>query len=411
MKVAIYPADHGGCGYYRMIWPAEALIWSGRDVFIAEPNSDQARIPCQMTKAKITYPGGLGDRIAEVVVGIEELPDADVVVIQRPGQRKIVELIAHLQAAGIAVVVELDDDFEHIDPRNSAAAKMNPKLSPDDNNLWMRMAVQRADVVTVSTPALARVYQRFTKNPIIVIPNRLPPHAYAEHPRTGPPAVFGWTGGINVHPNDLPVMGAAPQVALREQTFERFHVVGTGRGIAEQLGLAPQFVPKDPDEPNILVENPDWGITAVGEWKPITEYPTLMDEIDVGVVPLADTPFNAAKSWLKGLEFMGRGIPVVASALPEYLRLAENSGLSMRCVTKPKQWISALRGFADPDRYLLRSTAALAHARTYSIESHADDWWTAWELARAVRPPKAPPVAPASKEAGLVPVTAEVLDG
>ena len=37
-----------------------------------------------------------------------------------------------------------------------------------------------------------------------------------------------------------------------------------------------------------------------------------IDNITVGMVPLALTPFNQAKSYIKGLEFAARGVPFVA---------------------------------------------------------------------------------------------------
>ena len=45
MKVAVFPSDDGGCGWYRLRWPAQALAAQGHDVVIdpPEPSTHQAR--------------------------------------------------------------------------------------------------------------------------------------------------------------------------------------------------------------------------------------------------------------------------------------------------------------------------------------------------------------------------------
>src|SRR5205085_863761 len=45
---------------------------------------------------------------------------------------------------------------------------------------------------------------------------------------------------------------------------------------------------------------------------PTTEYPTLFSGIDIGIVPLADVPFNHAKSRIKGMEYAAAGVPFAA---------------------------------------------------------------------------------------------------
>ena len=51
-------------------------------------------------------------------------------------------------------------------------------------------------------------------------------------------------------------------------------------------------------------------------------YTSSVAELGVGLVPLLDSAFNRAKSWLKGLEYAALGVPFVASPTPEYVKLA-----------------------------------------------------------------------------------------
>ena len=65
-----------------------------------------------------------------------------------------------------------------------------------------------------------------------------------------------------------------------------------------------------------------------------------MAELSVGLVPLIDSPFNRAKSWLKGIEYAALGVPFVASPLPEYRKLADlGAGV---LADSPQEWYEAI---------------------------------------------------------------------
>ena len=98
MKVVVHPADDGGCGRYRMFWPAEALAAQGHDVTVRY--GDDGKYRC------VWQPSVFGDRI----VGIDGDVEADVVVLQRPIRRHTYDLMRALQARGVTVVAEIDDD-------------------------------------------------------------------------------------------------------------------------------------------------------------------------------------------------------------------------------------------------------------------------------------------------------------
>jgi hypothetical protein len=55
--------------------------------------------------------------------------------------------------------------------------------------------------------------------------------------------------------------------------------------------------------------------------QPMNRY-HLMFQMDIGLVPLNDIPFNRAKSFIKGLEYTASGIPFVAQGTGEYELLA-----------------------------------------------------------------------------------------
>jgi hypothetical protein len=77
MRIVVYPADIGGCGHYRTIWPAHAVAEQtvgAMEIEVFEPTeTDTPRI---MAKLQDTPYG-------PVVRDVEPI-NADVVVLQRP---------------------------------------------------------------------------------------------------------------------------------------------------------------------------------------------------------------------------------------------------------------------------------------------------------------------------------------
>ena len=342
--VVVYPADLGGCGHYRCIWPGRALQAQGVDVDVVVPNEPQER----QLRAQWRDDASGRREIVDVIP-----PDADIVVMQRPIDRHRVEALGHLQSHGIRVVVEIDDDFDSIHPRNIAWPKLNPANSPDRNRRWLHAACEVADMVVVSTPALAARYGRHGR--VRVVRNRIPArYLTIEHePRDDGQVYVGWSGSIETHPDDLQVMGAGLARALRS-TGAELAIVGTGRGVKRITGIDHQPI-------------------ACG-WRPLPEYPEALAQFDVGIVPLAETAFNRAKSWLKGLELASVGVPFVASPLPEYRELT--AGPFARTA---KEWERAIKTFvASADARADFAGRGRELAARHTVQEHAHEWWEAW---------------------------------
>lgn len=345
MRVAVFPADLGGCGYYRVIWPAEALIAEGADVMLVRPDDDDDR---QIQAAWIDADGGRR-RLVDVVT-----PDADVVVLQRPLTDTLAEAIPMLQARGVRVVVEIDDDFDAISPRNVSWKVLHPRTSPRRNWLHLRRACELADLVVVSTPALAARYGRHGR--VVVVENCVP-ERYLGISGTPHDGVFvGWSGSIMTHPDDLQVTGGGVGRAVA-RTGARFAVIGTGKGVQSTLGL--------PEPP-----------LACG-WVPIEDYPTALAQLDVGVVPLELSAFNEAKSWLKGLELSAVGVPFVASPTGPYRALVERGAGAI--AERPREWeglVKRLVGDAGWRAELAERGREVAAGLT--VEANCGRWWDAW---------------------------------
>lgn len=343
MKVYVYPADQWACGHYRLVWPAEAVS-GDLDVTIVDPGD-----PRYALGGKVDPDG----RVHEVF-GPE---DADVIVLQRPTHRQLSQAVGHLREKGVAVVVDMDDDLARIHPKNPAFMHLHPKGSPAHSWHCARDACRDATLVTVSTPALA---QRYGSHGRVAVLNNYVPKRLLEVEHVDSEVVT-WCGSLHSHPDDVPVLGASIAGLVRRGATYR--TVGSGVGMERALGL-----PEGSDTPTGTV--------------PFEEWPEAVARSGVTVAPLADTKFNEAKSWLKPLEAMACGVPVVMSPREEYRRLQDATGVGL-LAKKPRQWEACLRSLLeDPVRRADQSAAGREAVRTaFTLEAQAWRWAEAWTRA------------------------------
>jgi SAM-dependent methyltransferase len=341
----MYAADRWGCGSFRIIWPGEQCAAAGHDVTVVEQGKRALRLVME------------GDRVRDVLID-----DVDVIVLQRVTHNFMAQAVGVLRRKGIAVVIDVDDDLSSIHPSNPAWAMHHPsnegkrlKTGQVNRHSWrnLAMACRDASLVTVSTPALLEVYARHGRG--VVLPNYLPDHYYGL-PRQDSD-VIGWPGSFHSHPNDPAVVGGA--VARLVEEGGQFVMRGDSTGAGAAFGLT-----QDP---------PGGGV-------PIAQWPAAVASLGVGIAPLADTRFNAAKSWLKPLEMSACGVPWVASPRAEYARLhALGAGV---LADRPRAWyreVKRLRESAAKRAEL--SEAGRAVAEQLRLRDHAWRWMEAWQRA------------------------------
>lgn len=349
MRVRVQPCDTGGCGYYRARWPGAALAAQGCDVVVAD-----------------TEPMGQwrDDNGVPRLLNILDV-DYDVIVLQRPlAKRWAAHAIRQLQAQGVTVIVEIDDDFHALPKGHPARAGTSAMKSEDYNRGWLRRACEQADLVTCTTPAIAERYAPHGR--VAIIPNFVPA-AFLTFERTDSHdrPIIGWTGSLQTHVNDLPVVGTAVRDVLAD-TDARLHIVGTGVGVARQLQLEQ--------------------IDSASGWVEFEDYPRWYASLDVAIVPLEACRFNDAKSWLKGLEAAALGVPVVCSPTEPYRRLAAAGMCEL--AEHPDEWRMKLARLVRSEqlrveRFALQRDAA----RGFTIEGNAWRWWEAWAAARSMSHP------------------------
>lgn len=345
MRVWVAPADLHGCGYYRLLFAAKYLKSQGHDITIVPPTQRHHGLSGTMEDGKL--------------IDVQAPEGVDVMVLQRVTHGPVADAIPMLRAKGVAVVIDIDDDLDAINPTNPAWAALHPQSNTQHDWATAALACQRATMVTVSTPALLRRYAAHGRGRVLF---NCVPELFLKLDRQDSP-VIGWGGSIHSHPDDLQVTGTAVQRLMTEGHM--FQVVGPGEGVQDALRL-----PREPLSTG-NIEIGDWAVNIA--------------RLGVGIAPLAPTRFNDAKSWLKMLEYAAVGVPPVASPLPEYERLHRESGVGV-LAAKPSQWYRELRRLATDDTWRAEvSERSRAGAAEWTVERHAWRWMEAWSEAFRVQ--------------------------
>lgn len=358
MRIVVYPADSSGCGSFRMIWPTEALVRQGHTEIELRP-PDQRDI-------KLKISGSRRDRKAftEDVLDIS----ADVIVFQRITHRFMAEAIPILRSKGVAVVVDIDDDLSSIHPRNPAYEGYHPKnewrISREtgeySRSSWQHLATacREATLVTASTPALLKRYAAHGRGHVIY--NHLPDHYYGVDHKDSD--LIGWPANLSSHPDDPEVVGGA--VARLCGPSGGFQVIGDPTGCGAVFGLTTDPPGHDPVGPD--------------------GWPAAVAELGIGVCPLADTKFNASKSWLKPLELSALGVPWVGSPRMEYERFHKR-GAGVLADT-PRRWYRELKRLKEsPELRRDRAESGRLVADGLRLESNAWRWHEAWTRAYEIQ--------------------------
>lgn len=345
------PADHYGCGHYRLIWAAEVLRHQDIDVTVLDFGTKsglQARVR------------DLPDGSAELVsVAIPQ--DADIIVVQRPAYPLQPQMIRMLRENHVAVVVDMDDDMSAIHPGNVAYHTYRH----DNGNTpysWRYAgdSCKEATLVTTSTARLQKVYAKHGRG--VVIDNYVP-EATLHYPKTDTGA-FGWAGTTLSHPADLQVLGRAAQQLVDDG--HDFRVVGPDKKVKECLRLE--------QTPHCT------GTVGLDVW-----IQTIAQTYDVGMVPLEVSTFNSAKSRLKGIEHMAAGVPWVASPREEYRRLHKESGCGLLADT-PREWYKQVKRLLTDDTLRKEQVEmGRAYMKDQTIQAQAWRWAEAWEHALKIQ--------------------------
>jgi hypothetical protein len=350
-----------GVDFYRLIWPAQALRNRGHDVQIIYP---------KQRAASLSATRDANDKIIDV-----KIPhDADVIVLQRITHRYLIDAIKIMRERyRVGVVIDIDDDLAAISPSNPAFRAMHPVHGVSKDHNWNNayLACAAASWVQVSTPALLQRYAPHGRGSVVY---NCVPEWYLQVPHEDSTTI-GWGGSVHSHPDDLHVVGVGVSAVLSDSV--RYRAVGPVAGVRDALRL-----PYEPEStgPLPLVGQKSDPEAACPPFTS-TSWQEGLASLGVGIAPLADTRFNAGKSWLKVLEYSALGVPWVASPRAEYSDFHRRTGVGA-LAAKPRQWTSRLRQLtSDHDLRRDMSQRCRAAAAEWTIERNADRWLDVWRSA------------------------------
>lgn len=354
LRILALQADETACGHYRIRYPMEFLRRGGAQVTIALQGFSRS-----------------------------DLEAADIIIAQRQYNEELLEVLQGLQARGRTVIYELDDNLHAVHP-NSPSYRTYHQGTRE-----LRMVtryLRSADGLTLSTGELAHAYRDMNPN-IRVVRNYLdldlrdwktrePRRAEAE----GKVVLF-WAGG-STHLDDLRTLGRSVARVLDRYPQAVF-------GVCTSKDLIQQIVYD-------LDLNPDRMIFY--EPVPFVQYPSRLTHGDIGLAPIARTPFNQAKSDLRLLEMGAQGMPYVASRVAPYQFWCQQ-GRDGFTVGDEDEWVDRLSYLIENEE-ARRAMGAYARERVYAernLTDHVYQWADALrdlrEQARAgSRKPAADPV-------------------
>lgn len=182
----------------------------------------------------------------------------------------------------------------------------------------VREVIQRADLVVAGSRVLAE-YARTVNRRVEVVPTVVDTEAYGyrEAPEeTDRPLTIGWYGSNSTSPYLAEVVPALTRLAAEYGGKVRFRFFGDTR---LQLDL-----------PNCEVH-------------PFNLESELADlrSIDIGIMPLTDTPWTRAKCAFKAIQYMALGIPTVVSPHGMAGEVIENERNGLHAMNS-EEWYEAL---------------------------------------------------------------------
>ena len=283
---------------------------------------------------------------------LERLHQFDIVFVFREAlMTRSITYEKAFRKGGAKIIFDFDDS---IWLPNVSAANRRWAWMKDPHKTSRIIAL--ADRVFAGNEHLAE-YARAYNSRVSVIPTTIDTEEYKPLPRTdrSGPVVIGWSGSITTiahFQHALP-----PLRTIKERFGDRvaFRVIGDE-----------QFV-----EPSLDIQ----GLP----WRKDTELADL-GAIDIGIMPLPDDPWARGKCGLKGLQYMGLGIPAIMSPVGVNTEIIQD-GVNGFLAGNDKEWVDRITRLVEDAE--LRERMGVEARRTvedrYSVHAWQDRYVQAFE--------------------------------
>ncbi len=322
MRIAFIANPEAPGGWYRGIGPMLALSARGHQIV-------------QVWRPRVGIRG-------ELVAG------CDVVHVYRAHEAEVLQIARHAKQRGIAVVYDNDDDMRAV-PRNNAAHQDYGGFAGERALREIRRLVQLADLATAPSQAIVERFREYGAEHVQLIENYVPDSALdATAPSHGDEVVAGWLAGSEHH-LDVERLPLRDELTRALDAHPRLVVETIGVG----LGLRHERY-RHVDRVDFL------------------DLPRKLAEYDVGLAPLADIPFNHARSNIKVKEYAVLGRPWLASPVGPYASLGEREGGRL---VPDDGWCDALVRLVDKPRERRKlAKRARTWGRAQSVSANVGLW-------------------------------------
>lgn len=343
MRIAFIANPEAPGGWYRGIGPMLALGERGHDI-------------CQVWRPE---DGIRGERIAGF----------DVLHVYRAHEDEVLRIVRAAQQANMTVIYDNDDDMRAV-PRNNSAHKDYGGFKGDRALRQIRRLVQTADLSIASSEPIAERFRSYGAEHVQVIENYVPDAALtASAPSNGDQVVVGWLAG-NEHHVDMERLPLRDAFVRLLEAYPQLVIETVG----VSMGLPHERYRNDPHVDFFAL-------------------PPKLAQFDIGLAPIADIPFNHARSNIKVKEYAVLGRPWLASPVGPYASLGEREGGRL---VPDDGWFEAIGRLVEKPRERRKlAKRARKWGREQAISANATRWEQAMvetilRTGRTPRPPGRP---------------------
>jgi GT2 family glycosyltransferase/glycosyltransferase involved in cell wall biosynthesis len=278
-------------------------------------------------------------------------------------------LHGHCREHDIALLYDLDDDLLDIPSDHPDVNELRPKARV------VEYLIRAARSIWVATPSLKDRVARMGSG-AVVVPNGLDERLWADLPpirsvRQVPVRVLYM--GTSTHGADF---------ALVEPALTRLHQTFPGRIRFELIGVTARG------------DLPEWAHRISLPTSANLSYPGFVNWMsqqsawDIGIAPLAETPFNRGKSAIKMMDYAALGLAVVASDVTSYHDALADGVTGLLVANTETAWFDALsRLVREPAlRLRLAREARAAFTERWTLLSQTELRRAAWREVVAAKP-------------------------
>ena len=350
--ITLIPSRSNGRNPGEKIQPT----FTGRALVLAnKPNQPSIRV-AHLAEG-LGHPGSNVDIKNEFSETQEDLPQ--IIIASNPHPYpEIMSALAACTAARLPIIVDIDTDFEQMPLDHPDYGSLG--LGTQANTRAYMSALLLADLVTVPSHAMAASLKN-GNYPVMVIPdgwsNKYP--QWDKHPDRGDKLHLGWIGQPGQFEDVAQIRRVIVRI-LREFPETQLVIVGDQHvyHLFESIpGNRRRYLPLPPNE----------------------EFPKLLDQIDILLVPFRNNNFNRSQSDKLIVQANIKSIPWIASPIPSFIEW-QAGGL---IANTNEEWHIYLRQLImDADTRQSLQIAGKQRAQTRELNHLKHAWFEAIKYAQ-----------------------------